>query len=339
MRALRWSVPARVFAASCGAIALLGISIAAPAQDRKPEDRVWFNRTAKWFQLEDGDERNLEELRHVITANLERSYLTFGSGFRFSGDDSRSNLVFEGQLFENFSWFVLDKKKIWVDVPIRIGVRMVDSRSRPVRTPSFNPGLRILGDWNSEPHQRLQYWSVGIHHYSNGQDGEAVDATGNPNLDDGSFSTNYLELAVHRAWQGKGIEWARLGWRYHFSRSERGLRNQYEKAHLALSARTRDLQVFGVPTFVTYTGTYSYSGREYVIWNEVDPSRNVKAKGTDNLHTTLELMMIPNSFLWWDSPWRDICLFARYDYGYDYYNIHFQTKINRLQVGIASTNF
>lgn len=339
MCALTWSPRARGFPAICGAIALLGISLAASAQEKQEEERIWFNRTAEWFRLDDKDEQNLGELRHVMTANLERSYLAFGSGFRYSGDETRGSLVFEGQLFENFNWFVLEKRRIWIDVPIRIGVRMVDSHSRPVRTPSFNPGLRVLGDWNSEPRQRLQYWSIGVHHYSNGQDGNTVDPSGSLNIDDGSFSTNYLELALHKAWKGKSIEWARLGWRYHFSRSEGGLRNQYEKAHISLSARSRDLQVFGLPTFVTYTGTYSYSGREYVIWNEYDPTQNVKAKGADNLHTTFELMMIPKGFLWWDTPWRDISVFARYDYGYDYYNIHFQNKINRLQVGIASTNF
>jgi len=52
-------------------------------------------------------------------------------------------------------------------VPIRLQVRQFTTESSPVKTPSYNPGIRMYytrGSWRDE--DSLFYLSAGLHHYS-----------------------------------------------------------------------------------------------------------------------------------------------------------------------------
>lgn len=77
-------------------------------------------------------------------------------------------------------------------VRIRANTNPGDS-SLPVRTPSYNIGGILY--WRlAESVDRFQYVSGAFYHHSNGQDGPALDKTGNFNTYNGNFSTNYLNF-------------------------------------------------------------------------------------------------------------------------------------------------
>jgi len=290
--------------------------------------------------------------RRVITENMEVSYITARSGKRFEGDKTGGNLFYEGQIFKNIDWIAWNwgNTDYWLDVPIRLGVRQLTDASRPVRTPSYNPGIRLYiapkgqaGDAASDDVSKKGLWysSVGIHHYSNGQDGQSTLPDGSVNTSSGSFNTNYAEAALHVRKNMGPFNWARLALRQHFYGTfEPFEHDQYEKRHLSLEARTRECSFFpNLPTHLKFTGIYGW-GYHYVVKNDTFPEQNIKAGARDKLNLTAELIARPNfgEALSW-KKWKDLALYLRYDYGYDYYNINFQHRINRLQIGVVTTNF
>ena len=106
-------------------------------------------------------------------------------------------MLYEGQIFHNLSVRddVLLGLDYWLDVPIRIGLRQLTESSFPVWTPSFNPGLRLYlashDEGTLEDKQPKWYYSFGLHHYSNGQDGRSIGADGLANtrgVESGSWS-------------------------------------------------------------------------------------------------------------------------------------------------------
>ena len=214
-------------------------------------------------------------------------------------------------------------------------VRQLNVPSKPVRTPGFNPGLRVYwyenGDkGNAGSDYPLNYYSFGLHHYSNGQEGISNNPDGSVNVVDGSFNTNYAEFAWHRTW-GEDNSWMRIAFRQHFYGTFETFQNgQYEHRHVSVEYQWPS---FG-GNIIFWPARYQFKvtetlghGYDYVVKNEVNPSLDIKAKPIDKLHSTLELTIGPEK-------WTEMSLFLRYDYGYDYYNINFQNRMNRLQIGL-----
>ena len=260
-------------------------------------------------------------MRILINENMEHSYITPSSGVRMGGDQTADNMLYEAQIFTNLEWFKgnLPGGRIdyWLDVPVRIGVRQFDDNSLPVRTPSFNPGLRTYLWWNTNHTAPLYYASIGLHHYSNGQDGEALMPDGTVNTRTGSFSTNYVEIAAHmlRKTEGFAPQWYRLAIRQHFIGTwDAAQRGQYEKGDVSLKVRTREFLKDTYPFQFTFTGAYGY-GRDYIVKNDVDPAQNIKAHFRDKWNFTTELTLKPTIF---KTRWTDLAFYLRYDYGYDY---------------------
>src|SRR5262249_23750462 len=148
------------------------------------------NRTARAIQSLDNknDDRGLtvEDARGIIVENFEKTYITARSGLRLGGDQTANNILYEAQIFVNLNWISPKNNespgfKQWLDIPIRIQVRQLMSESKPVRTPSYNPGLRWFG-WNKEKGDTsMFYYSAGVFHYSNGQDGPSNNPDGTVN--------------------------------------------------------------------------------------------------------------------------------------------------------------
>ena len=289
-------------------------------------------------------EKEYKPVRDIITKNMEQSYITFGAGFDFGADQTRFNMIYEGQVFKNISWddgrIICTNRHYWLDVPIRIGVRQLTETSMPVRTPSFNPGLRMYWYEDGEaekngPEFPLTYYSFGLHHYSNGQEGVSTNVDGTVNKVDGSFNTNYAEGAVHWAW-ADGL-WLRTAFRQHFFGTfEDFQHDQYPRRHLSVELQSPTWSEHGCLKWtcdyqLKMTETYKH-GYKYLVKNDVNPAMNVEAKTTDKFDTTLEVIVKPKS-------WDEMSLYLRYDYGYDYYNINFQNRMNRLQIGLIGKIF
>lgn len=334
MRPPRYLVAPLVLAAA-GALADELFGTAVPAEQK--------NHTARAI-LSLGDKDNdkgltVEAARNTIVENFEKTYITARSGLRLGGDQTAKNILYEAQIFANLNWIRPKDDpseppgfKQWLDIPIRIQVRQLMSESKPVRTPSYNPGLRWYGWHKEKGDTSMFYYSAGVFHYSNGQDGPSNNPDGTVNTQNGSFSTNYFEGSLNSTLNGTFVQWVSLEWRQHFIGTwEPFQHEQYERGHVAVKARSDQFNFLAQPSQLGATVAYGY-GRKFVIKNDVDPTQNVDAKTRDNLSATLELNVKP-------ADWKDVSIYLRYDIGYDYYNINFQNRMNRIQLGFSSTNF
>jgi hypothetical protein len=149
------------------------------------DNREKNHTTRSIEKLETDHALKVDDVRTVIVENFEKTYITAGSGLRLGGDHTAKDIMYEGQVFANLNWLQPGSEDVglkqWVDIPIRIQVRQLTSESKPVRTPSYNPGLRWYGWYKDSGEKALSYYSVGLFHYSNGQDSPAALADGSAN--------------------------------------------------------------------------------------------------------------------------------------------------------------
>lgn len=282
----------------------------------------------------------LHPLRLVMLARQPSSYVGVGYGLRLRGDEPSERLLYEAQLQNQLPWF--DAKlwdsgwQAWVDLTVRLQVRQLDVNSKPVRTPSYNPGLRAYFARSAERPQGAGaqwYYSVGLHHYSNGQEGPPYREHGQMNLHNGSFNTNYAEFAAYRE-QGddaRRLNWWRLGWVQHFYGTwEPYQRGQYPRGQLQLEYRGGDaLERLAGSGWQFRLGLNARLGQTYRAMHGQDASLHRKGSASDRIDTRVELLYKPSGF-------RELAIYLRHDRGQDEYNIHFQRRVNRVQLGLAA---
>lgn len=277
-----------------------------------------------------------------ILEHLDPTYVT-----AFGGKDFENNLKFDDIYYEaefNINYVlwktktpIAKKHYVQIHIPTRLQIRQFTTTSSPVRTPSYNPGLRIFywkKGWAKEKYH-ISYLSLGLHHYSNGQQGPHFNTDGSINTETGSFSSEYVELAAHH----KNDAWFATHWRIAFRTFLTGgtwepeQDDQYPDKELYLATHSKPFFEQSVPTSFRIALGYKM-GRDLVVRNPVDGSKNVKADFGDNIQIKFEALV---SVL--PSKLTDISLYLRYDYGYDYYNIHYQNRISRIQFGLAGYSF
>jgi hypothetical protein len=293
-----------------------------------------------------------DEISKVVEDHFDPSYFTLRAGKRFGNDQTNSRMLYEAQIFHNLTFNNKFERvgplRLRLDVPVRLGLRQLTEDSYPVRTPSYNPGLRlfIVPDFGNDatpefkPSEKLTYYSFGAYHYSNGQEGSSLatretpgtpsPTAGRANQRNGNFNTNYLELAGHHYRKGNTIEWARLAVRRHFDSTWDDIQqDQYPRYQYLAEARTRDFAVSDHFALQLRAATSYGAGYQYVFKNPTPFPNSIDARSRDKLNSTFEfLFKIPNK--------TDLALYLRYDHGFDYYNINFQNKINRVQFGVVT---
>jgi len=278
----------------------------------------------------------------VILKHLDPTYVTFLGGVDLDNNLKVDDIYYEAEFNINYVWWksANDKPRthhLQLHLPVRLQIRQFTSTSSPVRTPSYNPGLRIFY-WNkswAKEEGPFTYLSLGFHHYSNGQQGPHFNPDGSINTETGSFSSEYIELAAHH----KNDLWFANHWRIAFRSFLTGgtwepeQDDQYPDKELFLSAHSKPFfEQWGPASF--RLGLGYKMGRDFVVINPVNTAINVKADIEDNIHVKLEVLMAIRYF-----KWKDIRWYMRYDYGYDYYNINYQKRINRIQFGLAGYSF
>ncbi len=229
---------------------------AEPARNATEKDEIKV-KNDKYANLEGWTRQNV---RSVMESNMDLNYVTGGSGLKFGGDQTPNNMLYEGQLFENFSLLRASSTAkgnifntdFWLDAPVRIQLRQLTSVWKPVYTPSYNPGLRLMAAPTADfqPNNMLAYYSLGVFHYSNGQgpppggpDPGPLDTTTQ------KFNTNYVEAAAHLVKGGKSVDndvndfpWARLAVRQQFYGTwVPQMAGQYPKRSVSLELRTPEM--------------------------------------------------------------------------------------------------
>ncbi|MFQ5579561.1 MAG: hypothetical protein ACE5FZ_03035 [Nitrospiria bacterium] len=276
-----------------------------------------------------------------ILAHLDSTYVTVLGGIDLDNNLKVDDIYYEAEFNINYVWWKTEtsstkKHNLQLHLPVRLQIRQFTSTSSPVRTPSYNPGLRIYY-WNKSWTEagRFTYLSLGFHHYSNGQQGPHFKVDGSINTETGSFSSEYVELAAHH----RNDAWFAATWRIAYRSFLTGgtwepeQDNQYPSKELHLATHSRPFFERWSPTSFRIDLGYKM-GRDFTVKNPVDGSKNVRADFEDNLQIKFEALMAIRYF-----RWKDISWYMRYDYGYDYYNINYQERINRIQFGLAGTSF
>jgi hypothetical protein len=249
----------------------------------------------------------------VVRANLEPSYVAYAAGVGVEP------LIFEANIAPHFSVLPRSWRTALFLTP-KIVLRMFAEESAPVKTPSYMPRVTFVG-WLQE---RLDgptfYASLVLSHHSNGQSGPFFDASGAINHEDGSFGTNYFELAftgVGRSsaffgWNTLSLEWhPKLG-----QTEELSGRYGLWRLHAATMVASR----------------LAWEGKLYLrvsaILDDFQPSSSRLSVGAAE-RFPVELRYSARL------PIIDLGVFAGLYWGHDYYNIWFDRMVAMVLVGIS----
>lgn len=225
-------------------------------------------------------------------------------------------------------------------------LRMQREPSTPV-SPSFVPKLTVqrvgLKRLSRTTASMWVIRLVPIAHHSNGQDGcellgqeraekgECVGVSGSEqtdaiNIKDGSFSTNYTRLSLHRGWL------------------KLDARNNIEGAVDLSVTLERHHSASYLPGALSehveprYGKTRLAIGAGFAVWEVGLPF----ASGLEMRYRFQKIMGVPRGGVHvvsgLVSPWEarpDVGLYVQYHKGRDYYNIRFEERLERVAVGLA----
>jgi hypothetical protein len=252
----------------------------------------------------------------IVRSNLELSYLVYPIGL--SGLDK---LYFEAEVAPNFivtrpSWpfaFVLTPK---------IVLRMFREFSEPVKTPSYMPraGFFVWFDQTLHGKEPVLYTSLTFNHNSNGQSGPFFLPDGSINHDDGSFSTDYLELSLYAtAFTQRYLAWTRLALEWHVDITQTPeLRGRYGLRRLHLSSTLlNELPLHGSVSIELSA----------ILDDFLHASDNSVVRALERFPFEVHYAFM--------LPGIDLGFYVGYYFGHDYYNIWFDRLINVIQIGIS----
>ncbi len=243
----------------------------------------------------------------------------------------------------------------------RVKLRIMNQESYPIRTPSFMPSvtyhLRI-----SDNTRRYTYLTANVTHHSNGQDGPEALPNGMPNLVNGNFATNFVELAYNfgytftkafqvpnnRSWglfvrrdttNRNIISYFKIGLQQHFG-SDDFLPGRYGFTRLnfrmnrirlgqhVIRLRTRDgRRARTLESYITEKGRFVLSG-QWIFSRQVD---------YQPLSVFRQLNLELAYYYRLRSQYANSYLYAAVGYyGQDPYNIYFQDHYAFVRFGLAA---
>lgn len=259
----------------------------------------------------------------IIRAQFEQSYITFGGGWGMN-----DALLFESKIAPNL---IIDcsRRHAALIITPKVVLRMFSEFSAPVKTPSYMPRSTLYlwrGEIPDEGPYSFGFLSVTLSHHSNGQSGEFFTEEGENNHEDGSFSTNYIDLAYHRARsKGNGLLFVGGSVEYHpRSWGDKELEGTYGQLRFNLSLK--GLNPLGK------------SKRKTTIEGGYLIELTYLTDDLMNRSSALEKAIVSITYTWAFEALRDIGFFINYYYGQDYYNIRFDDTLKVLRVG-AIINF
>jgi hypothetical protein len=260
----------------------------------------------------------------LVRGQLEPSYITAMGGF-----GSLPSLLFEANLAPHFTF---GWKNVTLVATAKIVLRMLNDStgSAPIRSPSYMPRVAVYLRGHADS-SHADFWSLTLSHHSNGQAGPFYNAALQPNTLDGSFSTNFVELAFQHAYKLRhgGIGWLRVAFRQHLPVNEdSALRvasgdDQYGRQRIIVSGLGRsvlplvDVQApvnFAIQWEAFYIIDGVFEGYDFVSDKRLGASLTVDASFSSGALFGLFL----NGYI-----------------GQDYYNIFYKNRITALRFGLS----
>lgn len=261
------------------------------------------------------------QLSLISQVNQGNSYITFPTDI-----GNIEPLIFEGNVIPNFMIRTNKKSRVLAVLTPQIIIRMYNSYSHPVKTPSYMPqitGYYLIG--NREQDELLTVFGRLAHH-SNGQREDLILPNGNINFDAGDFYTNYIEFGgivtsrskstnamkflktsieyhpendMHRLLGGT---FSRFRWHNEFSAFKLPRKENSDKAQMSLDIKT--------------TWLFGEMG-------------GISSVTLERLQTSITFSYFPK-FL------EEIGLFVQFYSGKDYYNVYFNENRTMLRFGFMT---
>jgi hypothetical protein len=255
----------------------------------------------------------------AITIQSEQSEL----GFQLA-QLGASPIYLEGRIAPNL--FLNRRQGRWaVELTPKIRLRIFRAESSPVWSPSFMPRATVYfwrdRTWDFSQHRPGTFYSARISHHSNGQAGDFFTEEGDINHVDGSFSTNFIELGLHRFFFGGdgasgGYGIVSLSWEQHVSVDQTDeLKGRYSMSRINI--RT----------------DYMYPSE---VLKELDMDVALllgSVEGWSALDGHRLTMELTGRFA--PPQLRDATVFVKGYMGQDYYNIRFDQWVALFQVGLS----
>ncbi len=257
----------------------------------------------------------------IATARLEDSYILFSHQLRIN--DQLDPLIFEAMIAPHFRLALPWLNGVVVASPI-VTLRMYDTESFPVRTPSYAPRLTAFVWPRSvrDPGAALLYASFAVAHYSNGQEGPLLDSTGALNHRNGSFATNYVEIGVHRGRTiGRGFAAQSAVLQINPAGAlDPPIRDRYGRNRLRFQAEW----VFRMPGA---GGVWRAQLNPAILIGPVD---TLFRSGLERVQWSASLAVRPR-------PLGQLGVIVHHYWGQDYYNIWLDRRIHALRVGLVGS--
>lgn len=237
--------------------------------------------------------------------------------------------VFEAGIMPG-KYFNLYKNKIGVAANLRLIIRMLNTRSLPINTPSYMPDVTFYS-LLKEKDSCANIATLTLGHHSNGQDHSFYNSEGEVNYINGNFSTNYVKAGFikkrfskkHRntTYYKIAIEQhlnidrnVELNGKYGFTRLKTGIKSVNNSLN----------------RFIKKIKENNYVSAELNTDWIFDKLAGVKATdASKRLITSLTLSYKP-SFC------KDFSVFVQSYRGQDYYNIHFVKTLSFVRFGLSA---
>jgi len=225
--------------------------------------------------------------------------------------------VFEASI-NPFKFFSLDSGNAGIELAFKSVLRMLNSRSCPIYTPSYMPSVSAYKTLKRYPDSTLLVARLTLGHHSNGQNGPFYTGQGDINTVNGNFATDFIRIALINEIKGAGF--VQAGFEQHLNIENcRQLVGMYGLSRLYVGFQSHYLEL-GRGHFLKAGCSNTWiSGR-------LDQARPLDINA--RLVASLMLTYRP-AFA------GGFALFAQYYRGQDYYNINFTERLSFMRLGIC----
>lgn len=260
----------------------------------------------------------------------EPSSILLGSGL-----GNLEPLLFEGNVAPYFMLAISKDARWGTELSTQIIIRMYNEESYPIRTPSFIPKVTFfyhLVDSKNKKRDLFMYFSW--FHHSNGQDGYFYNEDSvTINTRSGNFSSNWIEGGVYISRPDPVVPFTSNNLKVYIAYDylqEIELNGIYGRLRYFL-----DLQNNLNLSKLFRVHRQSYNNKSMLLKQSLHLGW-IDGNLTDTKTIDSKRLILQYRLSFRPSFLNDISLFLQYDYGQDYYNIHYDRSLSVVRVGIAS---
>ena len=278
-----------------------------------------------------------EQFKQAVNASHKRSYfapVNFGE---------INNLIFESRISDHY-FINFRRNTNWAaDAEINLTIRMLDQKSVPINTPNYNPGINL---YYYSKDKRLFggniVYSLGLYHYSNGQNGDFYNSDGSINYKNGNFSTNYISIKSFSLFRDPKRNYIKkiLGGQFmYYIDPYPTMKPLFPKARLDIYLENFITNLYKEIDLFNWENKSYYQDKDIYTLHRFKLNIGFLLGYMQNTKFLEDKIIFEITHSYKPTWLDDFSFFIKYYYGRDYYNIHFTEKISQFSIGIMSDNF